>query len=51
VALGGSHARRDPRGAPARATKPPGVRAVFVLYLVLIWSGIVFYTVIGLTHH
>jgi len=27
------------------------VRAVFVLYLTLIWAGIVFYTVIGLTHH
>jgi len=27
------------------------MRAVFVLYLTLIWAGIVFYTVIGLTHH
>jgi hypothetical protein len=28
-----------------------GVRAVFVLYLVLIASGIAFYAVIGLTHN
>jgi hypothetical protein len=27
------------------------MRAVFVLYLALIISGIAFYTVIGLTHH
>jgi len=27
------------------------VRAVFVLYLTLIWAGILFYTVIGFTHH
>jgi hypothetical protein len=27
------------------------VRAVFVLYLVLICAGIVFCSVIGLTHH
>jgi hypothetical protein len=28
-----------------------GMRAIFVLYLVLIWTGIAFYAVIGLTHH
>jgi hypothetical protein len=27
------------------------MRAVFVLYLTLIWAGIVFCSVIGLTHH
>jgi len=27
------------------------VRTVFVLYLTLIWAGIVFFAVIGLTHH
>jgi len=27
------------------------MRAVFVLYLVLIISGITFFSVIGLTHH
>jgi hypothetical protein len=42
---------RDPRGAPGRAPKPLAVRAMFVLYLTLIWAGILFYTVIGLTHH
>jgi hypothetical protein len=41
----------DARGAPGRAPKSLPVRAVFVLYLTLIWAGIVFYTVIGLTHH
>jgi hypothetical protein len=29
----------------------PVMRAVFVLYLALIVSGIAFYAVIGLTHH
>jgi hypothetical protein len=51
VALGGVHERRDPRGARGQAPKPTGVRAVFVLYLTLIWGGIVFFSVIGLTHH
>jgi hypothetical protein len=41
----------DGRGAPGRASNSSQVRAVFVLYLTLIWAGIVFYTVIGLTHH
>jgi hypothetical protein len=27
------------------------MRAIFVFYLVMIWAGIAFYTVIGLTHH
>jgi hypothetical protein len=41
----------DGRGAPSRASNSSPVRVVFVLYLTLIWAGIVFYTVIGLTHH
>jgi hypothetical protein len=28
-----------------------GMRAVFIVYLTLIISGIAFYAVIGLTHH
>jgi hypothetical protein len=35
----------------ARSRTSSPVRAVFVLYLTLIWAGIVFFTVIGLTHH
>jgi hypothetical protein len=27
------------------------VRAMFVLYLTLVWAAIVFYIAIGLTHH
>jgi hypothetical protein len=41
----------DARGGSGRAPKSSPVRAVFVLYLTLIWAGIVFYTVIGFTHH
>ena len=41
----------DARGGACRAPKSSRVRAVFVLYLTLIWAGIMFYTVIGLTHH
>jgi hypothetical protein len=41
----------DGRGALGRTPKSSPVRAVFVLYLTLIWAGILFYTVIGLTHH
>jgi hypothetical protein len=51
VALGGGHQRRDPRGAPARAANHSSVRAVFVVYLVLIWGGIAAAVVVGLTHH
>jgi hypothetical protein len=28
-----------------------GMRATFVLYLIVIAAGLAFYTVIGLTHH
>jgi hypothetical protein len=28
-----------------------GVKAMFWLYFVLVWSGIVYFSVIGLTHH
>jgi hypothetical protein len=41
----------DARGAVGAAPNSSTVRAVFVLYLTLIWAGIVFFTVIGLTHH
>jgi hypothetical protein len=41
----------DARGAPGRAANSSPMRTVFVLYLTLIWAGIVFYMVIGLTHH
>jgi hypothetical protein len=41
----------DARGGPGPAPKSSSVRTVFVLYLTLIWAGILFYTVIGLTHH
>jgi hypothetical protein len=29
----------------------PSVKAMFWLYFVLIWTGIVYFSVIGLTHH
>jgi hypothetical protein len=28
-----------------------GVKAMFWLYLVMVWGGIVYFSVIGLTHH
>jgi hypothetical protein len=28
-----------------------GMKAMFWLYLVLIWGGIVYFSVIGLSHH
>jgi hypothetical protein len=39
------------RGIGGRAPKAGAVRAIFVLYLVLIASGIAFYMAIGLTHN
>jgi hypothetical protein len=31
--------------------KVPGVRAMFVIWLTVIVAGLVFYSVLGLTHH
>jgi hypothetical protein len=41
-------ARREPSD---RRPRHQGVRAVFVLYLAVIASGLAFYIVVGLTHH
>jgi hypothetical protein len=45
---GRRQARKPIRGGPYAAV---AMRAMFILWFVLIWGGIVFFTVIGLTHH
>jgi hypothetical protein len=40
------------RSYPSEATRrPPPVRTMFSLYLVVIAAGLAFYIVVGLTHH
>jgi hypothetical protein len=43
--------RRPNAGLRRRAAKPRPMRAIFALYLTLIVAGVVFCTVIGLTHN
>jgi hypothetical protein len=36
---------------PDRSLRSRAVKAMFWIYLVLVWTGIVYFSVIGLTHH
>jgi hypothetical protein len=38
-------------GTPIRRTNTYPVRAMFVIYLTVILAGLVYFSVIGLTHH
>jgi hypothetical protein len=51
----GFHAVREPViGKDSRATderSSPGMRVLFFTWIVLIASGLVFYSIVGLSHH
>jgi hypothetical protein len=41
----------NPRVTSVSTGYAPAVKAMFWLYFVMIWAGIVYFSVIGLTHH
>jgi hypothetical protein len=41
----------DPRITSTATGYPGSVKTMFWVYFVLIWGGIVYFSVIGLTHH
>jgi hypothetical protein len=42
---------KRPAGSGGHAPNTHPVKAMFWLYFVMIWAGIVYFSVIGLTHH